>query len=250
MAFIKVMYISKNYNQIFPEKIYNNKNYKKDFTFKNQFFYKDLSKITNKYLVSLNRKIDIGILKYIAKQELTTILSKPKGKILYIITGIPGSGKSTFVRKFSFKKFYTPDADRIKCLLPEYGEKGAAHVHESSYIINRINISEALERGVDCVIQTSTTFDRINEMIKEASDLGYKNINLIHIDITEDEAIKRCIKRGEARGRTIDIETIKTRKYLNNIVENYKNHNCGLNKIIVYDNNGSSFELKNAFILK
>lgn len=245
------MYISKNYNQIFPENFCNKKYYKKNLAFKNNFFYKDLSSATNKYLASLNRKIDIEILKYIAKQELTTILNKPKDKILYIITGLPGSGKSTFVRNSFFEKnFYTPDADKIKSLLPEYREKGAAYVHETSYIINRINISEALERGVNCVIQTSTTPERIDKMINEASSLGYKSINLIHIDIAEDEAIKRCIKRGEARGRVIDIETIKARKYLNNIVEKYKNYNSCLNKIMVYDNNGSSFELKNTFILK
>ena len=96
------------------------------------------------------------LLKKIANIELQKMLSKPAERIMYIVTGRSGSGKSTIVRNLRLDKdFYVPDADNIKKLLPGYKEKGLNHVHRASYAINRTNLSEALSRGTNCVIQTT-----------------------------------------------------------------------------------------------
>lgn len=227
-------------------------------------FFMDSRKLFNSYCENLSKEISysesknmldlsdipIDTLKHIATSELQNILKTPREKLLYIITGRSGSGKSTFVRKSNFSKnFYIPDADNIKRLLPDYKEKGPSYVHKASYIINRLNLSKALSVGANSIIQTTTTFNNIDEIIAEARKYDYKNITLIHIDVSEDTAISRCTQRAEARNNVINTDYIKQRKYIDEIVSTYKDPQKGINEIIVLDNNDYSFRLTDRFII-
>ena len=228
-------------------------------------FLNEVSSLVKKYTESLQKESlvknptpllkveEIGdeLLKKIANTELHKMLSKPAERIMYIITGRSGSGKSTIVRNLRLDKdFYVPDADNVKKLLPGYKEKGLNHVHRASYAINRTNLSEALSRGTNCVIQTTTTFENMDEMIKEAKRNGYSDIKIVHVDVKEDIAIERCKKRAEKKGLKINTDYIKQRKYIDDIVETYKNPEKGVNEIIVFDNNSTLPEFKKVIIVK
>lgn len=185
-------------------------------------------------------QISNNTLKYIASSELEKMLKYPRGRMLYLITGRPGSGKTTLVRNFQFnKEFYIPDADDIKSILPYYNEKGAPYVHKASCIINSQNLDEALKRGINSVLQTATTFEYLDEIIRAAKNYGY-NIKLIHINVNEKTAIERCNKRASARGRGFSLKSILERKHLDKIVSTYSRPEKGINEIFVYDNNGKS----------
>ena len=191
------------------------------------------------------------LLKKIANIELQKMLSKPAERIMYIVTGRSGSGKSTIVRNLRLDKdFYVPDADNVKKLLPGYKEKGLNHVHRASYAINRTNLSEALSHGANCVIQTTTTFENMDQMINEAKRNGYSDIKIVHVDVKEDIAIERCKKRAEKKGLKTNTDYIRQRKYIDDIVETYKNPEKGVNEIIVFDNNSTLPELKKVIIVR
>lgn len=180
-----------------------------------------------------------SVLQKIAENALNKMKNFSKNHILYIVTGRIGGGKTSFVKQNNFHKlFYCPDSDEIKPLLPKYEECGSSYVHKASYTINSANISEALKRGINTIIQTATTIDNLDNIIDEARDMGYKDIILIHIDTNEDIAIKRAEQRGKETGRTIDPAIIRDRKYIDSIVSTYKTPLRGISQLIVYDNNG------------
>ena len=186
-------------------------------------------------------QVPLQILQSIASDALAKMQNFPKNHKLYIVTGRIGGGKSAFVEQNDFHKmFYAPDADEIKLLLPGYSEYGSSYVHKVSCTINSSNISEALKRGIDTIIQTATTIDNIDDIVEEARDQKYKDIVLIHIDTNEETAIKRALLRGELTGRKIDPNEIIARKYIDMIVPAYKTPLRGLSQIVVYDNNGSA----------
>lgn len=184
--------------------------------------------------------VPVSVLKTIAENALNQMKKFPKNHILYIVTGRIGGGKSAFVEQNNFQElFYTPDADKIKPLLPGYNQHNASYVHKVSCVINSTNISEALKRGIDTIIQTATTIDNLDDIIDEARDHNYSNIVMIHIDTNEENAIKRAMERGELTGRKIDPKVIKERTYIDNIVPTYKSPFKGLSQLVVYNNNGS-----------
>ena len=54
-------------------------------------------------------------------------------------------------------------------------KKVPLYVHKASYIISSQNLNEALKRGINCVLQTATTFDNLDDVIRTAKNNGYKN---------------------------------------------------------------------------
>ena len=184
-------------------------------------------------------EIKMDTLRKIADCELQKMQNFPKDHILLIVTGRIGGGKTTYVKNNNLHNlFYIPDADEIKLLLPKYKECGASYVHRASCLINSANLSEALKRGINTVIQTSTTIDNIYDIIDEAKDYKYNDIILVHIDTSEENAIRRSQKRGELTGREISPEVIKERKYIDEIVPTFQTPLKGLSQLIVYNNDG------------
>ena len=180
-------------------------------------------------------------LQVIAQKELTQMMKFPTGKKLFIVTGRIGGGKSTFVEQNKLNEiFYTPDSDEIKPFLPGYKKMGAGYVHKASWTINSVNLSEALKRGIDTIVQTATTIDNLDDIIDEARDYGYQDIVMIHIDTNEENAIKRASARANVTGRFVDPNEIRNRRYIDIIVPTYKTPLRGLSQLIVYNNNGKS----------
>lgn len=207
--------------------------------------------VNNKLVNNLKAKdIPRSLLDSIAYAELEKMSQIPAEKQLYIITGRCGSGKTTFTKNDMFKNFYTPDADVIKPLLPEYKTKGSQYVHEASYFINKTNLLEALEKGLNCVFQTTTTVENIDKFIEKARRYGYQDIKLIHINVSEKKAIERCDIREQKTGRKIDPDIIIERKYIDNIVSVYKDPKKGISEIFLYDNNGNSPVLIDQILVK
>lgn len=186
-------------------------------------------------------EIPMTTLSAIAEKELEKMQKFPKNHILYIITGRIGGGKTTYIKNNNLQdSFYIPDADEIKPLLPGYKEKGATYVHRASCLINSANLTEALKRGINTIIQTSTTIENIYDIIDEARDYKYNDITMVHIDTSEETAIKRSQERGKLTGRKIDPNIIRERKYIDDIVPTFQTPLKGLSKLIVYNNNGET----------
>ncbi len=166
----------------------------------------------------------------------------PKDKMLYIITGHAGGGKGTVARQLGLDKTcYMPDADNIKMFLPGYDIPGGAdYVHNAAVSLNTEMINEALSKGVNTVVQTTGWEAYVDEIIAQAKKNGYKDIKLIHVDITAENAIKRATTRFEETGRCVDpaFNTLKD-SYISKVVENFNKPEKGLTELIVYDNNGS-----------
>lgn len=183
--------------------------------------------------------IKLETLNKIADMELQKMQKFPKDRILLIVTGRIGGGKTTYIKNNNLQNlFYIPDADEIKQQLPGYKEKGASFVHRASCLINSANLSEALKRGINSVIQTSTTIDNIYDLIDEAKDYKYNDIIMVHIDTSEENAIKRSQKRGELTGREVNPDVIRERKYIDDIVPTFQTPLKGLSQLIVYNNDG------------
>lgn len=175
----------------------------------------------------------------IAKAELYKMHRFLNKYTLYIVTGRIGGGKTSFVKQNRLEEsFYTPDADTIKPLLPGYNERGAEYVHLASCGINNANFSMALKKGINTLFQTATTFDNIDNIIDEARDYKYKDIVMIHIDTNEENAIRRALLRGVETGRKINPDVIKERKYIDEIASTYKTPLRGVNRLLVYNNDG------------
>ncbi len=197
-------------------------------------------------------EIPMSLLYRIADKEIPKMERHAKQRVLYIVTGRMGSGKTTFVNDHGlFDYCYSPDADCIKPLLPGYEEKGSDFVHKASCNINFANLSEALSRGINSVLQTATTLERIDSIISEAKLNGYKDIVLVHIDTNEENAIKRTKERAAKCGRAVDPEAIRLRKYIDEIVPVYQNPEKGISQLIVYNNDGDfPIQVKNIYVNK
>ena len=258
-------------NKIAPKQVYYNNHYNTPkLSFRANLIEKNLinetRSLVNKYYEALykdfiNNNFSKNILQpknipeitlyNIAKSELQKMIKVPSERKLNIITGRFGSGKTTFVEDKIYKNlFYVPDSDELKPLLPGFKEKGVEFVHEASYTNNKINLFEAFKRGLNCVFQTATDPYHLDEVIKKAKQFGYDKIKLVHINVSEQNAIARCNSRATEIGRTVNPDAIKERKYIDDIVEIYKNPQKGISEIFVYDNNGPSSLLIEHSIIK
>lgn len=188
-----------------------------------------------------SKDISIETLQQIDEIEQAKMVGIPRDRVLYLITGRAGGGKSTIAHKLGLDTTcYMPDADDIKPFLPGYKEKGAGFVHEASVLINNENIKEAFSQGLNTVVQTTGWEDYMDEIIAEARKNGYTDIRLIHTNVTADNSIQRAASRAAATGRTVDPADIESRTYIDEVVDKFTNPEKGIKEIIVYDNNGSA----------
>ena len=188
-----------------------------------------------------SKDISIETLQQIDEIEQAKMVGIPHDRVLYLITGRAGGGKSTIAHKLGLDTTcYMPDADDIKPFLPGYKEKGAGFVHEASVLINNENIKEAFSQGLNTVVQTTGWEDYMDEIIADARKNGYTDIRLIHTNVTADNSIQRAASRAAATGRTVDPADIESRTYIDEVVDKFTNTEKGIKEIIVYDNNGSA----------
>jgi len=181
-------------------------------------------------------------LEIIAEKSLKDMEEIPADKILYIVSGRIGCGKTTFVKQKQFGEYcYIPDCDEIKPFLPGYKDRDSSYVHLASSSILAANLYEAFKKGLNVVFQTSTEERFLDTVLEKAKQCGYKKIVMFHINTSEENSIDRANKRGMATGRFIKPDVIRSQKYIDDLVSIYQNPQKGLSELIVYDNNSKDF---------
>ena len=133
-------------------------------------------------------------LKQIIENAKTNIESANKGKQIFIITGKPASGKSTYIDINKLNKdngFFLLDSDEIKKLLPGYSTYGANFSHQASATITRAEMEIAIQEGVNIVYPT--TGKAIN-VIESAINNGYA-VKVVYCDVPTHTCIGRALNR-------------------------------------------------------
>lgn len=129
---------------------------------------------------------------------------------LYLMCGIPGSGKSTFLKNFIKKDTSVIiSRDEIRFSLLKEGENYFSHEDEVVKIFWH-KINEELAAGHDVFVDQTSINPRSRKWLLEHVN-GYDNVNIIWID----ETLETCIKNNENRkgtNRYVPIDTIISMK--------------------------------------
>jgi len=115
---------------------------------------------------------------------------------LYVMVGIPGSGKSTFTKQHPECEVICPDTIRKEI----YGDES---VQENGYKIFKIAYDRtqlALENGKDVIFDATNTTKR--------SRSNFKNFNAERIAVYMDTDIEICKTRNAQRERKVPEEVI------------------------------------------
>jgi predicted ABC-type ATPase len=135
-----------------------------------------------------------------------------QGREAWIVTGLPGSGKSTgFVGPISkFNGCRVVDSDAIKEHIPGFcGGLGAPKVHEMSKSINDMIMSDSIKRGDNIVYPVlGYNADYVGDQIDSMRRKGYK-VHLILNELPFPIALGRCLDRRLAKGRNIPLDMFR-----------------------------------------
>ena len=133
------------------------------------------------------------------------------GKHAVLVIGAPGSGKSTLAARIAtLERAGIVDADLVKEALPEYkdGQGSQAVLRESAEIAHLV-ANEFILRGENFIWprtgSSAASIRRIAETVKEH---GY-SVNLINVDVSEEEAARRVVKRFLETGRMVQARFLK-----------------------------------------
>lgn len=145
---------------------------------------------------------------------------KQRNPIALIMGGLPGSGKSTFLKKtfadIDTQKVFWLDNDKIKEYLPEYKGFNANQVHgEASHIFNSI-----VQKMVDTVDAQNCRYDFIwdgtmsdqtkyDKIIPFLQNNGY-DVFVAYIAISEELALTRVKERYVSNGRYVPMAVVKS----------------------------------------
>ena len=116
---------------------------------------------------------------------------------LYLMCGIPGSGKSTFLKNFIKKDTsIVISRDEIRFSLLKEGEDYFSHENEVVKIFWQ-KINEELAAGHDVFVDQTSINPRSRKWLLKHIN-GYDKANIIWID----ETLETCIKNNEKRKGT------------------------------------------------
>jgi predicted ABC-type ATPase len=140
----------------------------------------------------------------------------PDKPVLVVLTGPPGSGKTTagqpiIKKNFKDRKFATLNADDAKVKLPEYQGWNAAAVHEeSSYIVEDLIYHKAFKENYNVVADiTGQNGKKVKQWIKEASKAGY-DVHIVNVTVPIHTSVERAYKRFLGKeGRYVPLDYVK-----------------------------------------
>ena len=116
--------------------------------------------------------------------------------ILYLMCGVPGAGKTTFIEKNAEKEDVVITRDAIRLSLLKEGENYFSHEKEVRKLVWD-KATEALRNGHDVIVdQTSLTVG--SRRIALQNIKGYDKVILVWID----EDLDTCLERNELRKGT------------------------------------------------
>ena len=116
-------------------------------------------------------------------------------KQLVFTAGLPGAGKTTFLKSTEFAGFPVVDCDEIKKLHPDYDPKNPGLVHAWSQAEARRLQFRYMSENVSFVIDgTGTNIERYLGWFSEARELGYEVV-VIYVKVKLETSLKRNAKR-------------------------------------------------------
>lgn len=117
-------------------------------------------------------------------------------KTVYIMVGLPRSGKSTYADKYKGYKAIV-SADQLRYLV--YGQRFWGPGEDMMWAIRKIALTMLMEQGIDIVIdETNTTAARRKPIIELARKHGY-SVEAIVIGTPKKTCIARAIAEGDER---------------------------------------------------
>lgn len=138
-------------------------------------------------------------------------LAEGTGRILYIVAGCNGAGKTTAFRKRLSSQFKVPvfiNADEIaRDLCPENVESVAV---EAGRIMLR-KIDEQLEREESFCIETTLSTRHYGKLVKSAQQRGFKVALFFYWLESAELAVRRVAQRVHSGGHNIPTDVIHRR---------------------------------------
>lgn len=143
------------------------------------------------------------ILEEFSKNDPIPEISKYKNKLGIVLLGLPGAGKSTFIKNFilprnqQFKSFSTDDVSLLYT-------KDQNKYHEKSSILNIERLSKYIQTGQNFIYDTTGAHEtNIFRIVEEARKMNY---TLIFIQLITD--VETSKKRNVSRVRVADEDYI------------------------------------------
>ncbi len=161
----------------------------------------------------------------ILAHELALLESVPQERKMLIITGLSGSGKSTYLNSINGSDYYVADVDDVKKLFAEYETRKVDNTlhNVSRSIMQEEIIPEAIRQGRNIAIPTTGLSEYVVRLAAPAKENGYK-VKLVHIKTDKETAMQRVMDRYQREGRFIDPYFIATRApYMDSELVNFEN---------------------------
>jgi adenylate kinase family enzyme len=153
---------------------------------------------------------------------------KNEGQI-YIVVGLPGSGKSTIADPM-LTKFgaYENDSDIFKDYTPEMKpgkQNRAAAVHEESgFYRDTMTEKVAKEKANQVVPMVGGNAAKIKNRIEKFKKLGYTDFHLVNVSVPTEQAIERNVGRfRNKKSRQKPIRLVGKREYIDTSIEKINN---------------------------
>ena len=121
---------------------------------------------------------------------------------IYVLVGLPASGKSTYAREVLSKEAIIYSSDAIRKEL--FGNEACQANHKLVFSTLYTRAKQSLADGKNIVIDATS----INKFERERVLSNFKDVNAYRVAIYFDTPVELCYQRDEKRSRTVGREVI------------------------------------------